>query len=118
MNAAAKLEKLRRCVLGGQLDAAAHVRKVVRGEHADSHVPWNEVSGRTRAALLLTQGAMAAERAKTMSEAPKVFGMVIMQDRIEDQGQWERMAQETSARSAIEAVAVPVPKPSDPKETP
>ena len=102
-----KVAKLRRIVLGSQLSAAKVVAKVVSGEHPDSSVPWKEASTQTRAALLLTQGTMAAQRAETMAEAPRAFGVVFMPPRIEGARDWE------AARPMIEATVVPARKEPD-----
>lgn len=62
---------------------------------------------RTRAALILVQGQLAADRAKQQAATPKVFGMVLMQGVVPDHGQWEQMAAQVSRGQAIEAVATP-----------
>lgn len=107
---AAKVDRIRRTLEGAQLDAAKHVRAVVRGEHPDSDVPWKEVTGRTRACLILAQGSMAADRAKTMSEAPRQLGVVVVHPRLEDTPanrlSWEAQAAALRDQRAIEAVPV------------
>lgn len=97
--------------MSAQLSAAAHVRSVVRGEHPDAHVPWLEVTGRTRAALMLAQGSMAAERAQVMSEAPRELGVIVVHRRLEDTPQnrvsWEADAKTLGEERALEAVPIP-----------
>ena len=80
------------------------------GYNPDADVPWNQLSGRTRAALILTQGAMAAERAKMQAEsAPTVLGMIVMPAQLSDPNEWEKSAArlaEARKQHAIEAQVV------------
>lgn len=72
-----------------KLDAAKHVAKVVNGEHPDSSVPWKEVTGETRASLILTQAALSEERVvKAAQTAPKTFGVVIINEKLPAK-EWE-----------------------------
>jgi hypothetical protein len=73
----------------------------------DADVPWKQATCRTRAALILTQGAMAAERAKNTAPPTQVFGMVLMQPRVDAHEEWERMAAAGGSGKVIEAVATP-----------
>lgn len=97
-----------------QLSAALRVRGLFLKEGEPGYNPdatgnWQDCSMRTRAALILVQGQLAAERAKQQAATPKVFGLVMMQQRVEDAGQWEQMAADVSRGQAIEAVATPTP---------
>lgn len=104
-----KVARLRRIVVGAQLTSAKHIAAVARGEHVDSSLPWKEASTQTRVALALTQGTMAAQRAETMAEAPRAFGVVVLPARIESAQDWEA----ARPRQAIEAVTVPTRKEPD-----
>jgi hypothetical protein len=104
-----KDERLRRLVVGAQLAAARVVASLfvppgTAGRNADADEPWKQCSTRTRAALLLTQGAMAAERAKQQGATTQVFGMVLMQGRIESHDEWEKMAAAAPRGKVIDAV--------------
>jgi hypothetical protein len=114
-----KLERLRQAIahdlVVAQRLAARKVRKFVGGEAPDSELPWNEVHGATRGALSLVQASLAAERANTMSQAPRALGVVVVHGRLEDTApnrlRWEASAAGLNAardEKAIEAVAVPV----------
>jgi hypothetical protein len=97
-------------LLAAQAQAARHLRTLADGTNPEAKEPAKMMSTRTKAALVLAQGSMAAERAKDMSQAPRVFGVVMMQPRIEDPRQWEAMAAAGGEPKAIEAVATPVEK--------
>jgi len=104
-----KDERLRRLVVGAQLAAARVVASLfvpagTAGRNADADEPWKQCSTRTRAALLLTQGAMAGERAKQQGATTQVFGMVLMQGRIESHDEWEQMAAAAPRGKVIDAV--------------
>lgn len=95
-----------------QWSAVAKVRGLFKqpgeeGYNPDAATNWQDCSMRTRAALILTQGALATERAKQQAATPKVFGMILMQSKVEDHGAWERMATAVSEGRVIEAEAVP-----------
>lgn len=95
-----------------QWSAVAKVRGLFVDEKAPGYNPdatanWQDCSMRTRAALILTQGALATERAKQQAATPKVFGMILMQQKIPDHAEWERMATAVSEGRVIEAEAVP-----------
>lgn len=95
-----------------QWSAVARVRGLYKepgeeGYNPDATANWQDCSMRTRAALILTQGALATERAKQQAATPKVFGMILMQQKIPDHGEWERMATAVSEGKFIEAEAVP-----------
>lgn len=107
-----KEERLAREIQRAQLTAAIRVRGLFlepgqSGFNPDALANWQDCSMRTRAALILVQGQLAADRAKQQAATPKVFGLVMMQQRVEDAGQWEQMAAEVSRGQAIEAVATP-----------
>jgi hypothetical protein len=115
-----KEERLLREIQAAQLSAVARVRGLFVPESDPRYNPdagrnWQECTTRTRAAIILSQGVLAAERARQQAIAPRVFGMILMQNRIEDPAEWERMAAETEGR-AIEAIATPATEPK--KETP
>ena len=97
-----------------QLTAAVRVRGLFSkpgtlGYNPDAERNWQDCSMQTRAALILVQGQLAAERAKQQAATPKVFGMVLMTPRLDDPRQWEAMAAEVSRGPVIEAVATPAP---------
>lgn len=107
-----KEERLLREIQKAQWTAVGRVRGLFRkpgepGYNPDAANNWQDCSMQTRAALILTQGALAAERAKQQADAPKVFGMVLMQPRLSDHGEWERMASAVSEGKVIEAEAAP-----------
>lgn len=118
--------RIREAVLGAQLAAARVVQglfeepETAAGDpnpayNDDAETPWKQATTRTRAALILTQGAMAAERARSTAPTAQVFGMVLMQPRVEDAGAWERMARgvaDAPAPKVIEAVATTSPAPA------
>jgi hypothetical protein len=95
--------RIREAVMGAQLAAARTVAGLFADPETpagdpnpayneDAHMSWKFASTRTRAALILTQGAMAAERAKRQGATTQVFGMVLMQPRVDSHDEWERMA--------------------------
>lgn len=107
-------ERLVREIQRAQLCAAGKVRGLFRrpgepGYNPDAAGNWQDCSMQTRAALILVQGSLAAERARQQAATPKVFGMVLMQSTIADPAEWERMAATVSRGPAIEAVAIPAP---------
>lgn len=107
-----KEERLAREIQRAQLTAALKVRGLFLepgqpGFNPDALANWQDCSMRTRAALILVQGQLAADRAKQQAATPKVFGMVLMQGVVADHGKWEQMAAEVSRGQAIEAVATP-----------
>lgn len=109
-----KEERLAREIQRAQLTAALKVRGLFvpqgsPGWNPDALQNWQDCSMQTRAALILVQGQLAAERAKQQAATPKVFGMVLMQSTIADPKQWEEMAAAVSRGQAIEAVATPAP---------
>lgn len=115
MTSKQRLAKLGKILLNTQLAAARVVQQVISGEHPDAHVPWKEASAQTRAAMLLAQASMAAERAKTISDAPRSFGVVVVSGRLEDtkdgRGEWELRAAKLKEQRSIEAIATPVKEP-------
>lgn len=58
----------------------------------DAMSNWQDCSMKTRAALDLVKQSLADERAKNTAPVTQVFGMVLMQPRLEDHAEWERMA--------------------------
>ncbi len=96
-----------------QLTAALRVRGLFvepgkQGHNPDALRNWQDCSMQTRAALILVQGQLAAERARQQAITPKVFGMVLMQSVEPDAGKWEQMAAMVSRGQAIEAsIAAP-----------
>jgi hypothetical protein len=113
-------KRIREAITGAQLAAARTVAglfvdpETPEGDpnpayNEDAEVPWKQATCRTRAALILTQGAMAAERAKQQAPTAQVFGMVLMQPRVEAHEEWERMAAATEPGKVIEAVVTPAP---------
>lgn len=108
-----RMARIRRTLIAAQRHASLYIEQVAKGEHADAQVPDAEKTVRTKVNMMLVQGTMAGERARALSEAPKIFGMVMMQARIEDPAQWERMHATVAAGKAIEAEVVPA-LPEDP----
>lgn len=121
MSEDARLNRLRDTIAkglaGAQEKALANIEKVLDPESAEGNATWSESSTRTRVSLSLVQASMAAERAKTMSQAPKQLGVVVVHARLEDTPQnrltWEQQAaalNEGRTQAAIEAVAVEKPE--------
>lgn len=81
-----------------------------KGYNPDAELPWKEATVKTRAALLVVQGEMAAQRARGEgAQTTNVFGMVMMQPRIESENEWEAFAKQVhgaSQQKAIEAAVV------------
>ena len=106
---AQKLSRLTGILLDTQVDSAKHMQRIVRGEHPDASTPWGDASSQTRAAALFAQASMAAERAKTVSEAPRAFGVVLVAGRLPDTTTgrlaWEADAAKLKEQRSIEAVA-------------
>jgi len=109
-----KADKLKRVVLGAQLSAAKKVAGLFKPDgdperNPDASATWNECSVATRAAIELTKGTMALERAKAANGGAdgtmRVFGIAVVPARIADRKDWERLAQEAE-RPAIEAQVV------------
>lgn len=97
MNGRWRQERANRVVAGACLDAARSVRGLFRkSDHPeyneDAERTWHECSVRTRAAIELTKGTMAAERARQQSEAPRAFGIVFMTPKITNEQDWEKFA--------------------------
>jgi hypothetical protein len=88
------------------------------GYNPDAEVPWKDSTTATRAALLLTQGVMAAERMKNAGNgAAAVFGVVMMQPKIESASEWETFAKQVHSQSQQAAIeAVVIEPPDDPDE--
>jgi hypothetical protein len=110
--------RIRKAVMGAQLAAARTVAGLFADPETpagdpnpdyndDAEMPWKLASTRTRAALILTQGAMAAERAKRQRATTQVFGMVLMQPRVDSHDEWERMAAAAAAPGKVIDVEVP-----------
>ena len=109
-----KAAKLKRVVLGAQLSAAKKVAGLFKPSNdpeynTDASATWNECSVATRAAIELTKGTMALERAKAANGGGdgtvRVFGIAVVPARIADRKDWEKLASEAE-RPAIEAVVV------------
>jgi len=104
-------------LLTAQLDAARHVREFVRGNLPDSKEPWKAVTGRTRAALIMAQGSMAMERAKTVQPTTQKLGVIIVERRLSDTPQnrldWEAEARALQESRIIETTAVPALPPKE-----
>jgi hypothetical protein len=116
---ARKIARIRQATAGPlahvQLKAVEHVNSLYAPDSPEGGVTWAEASVRTRVSLALVQASLAAERAQTMSQAPRELGVVVVHARLEDTPQnrlsWESQAQKLNEARAIEAVVVP------PKET-
>jgi len=100
---AGTVERIRSVIGSAQLIAAKHLRRVVAGETEDASE--TKLTGQTKAALVLVQGAMAAQRAEKQGGETRMFGVVVLQDRVEDHQAWEQMAASVQ-RPAIEAMAM------------
>jgi hypothetical protein len=110
-----KDERLRRLLQQTQLDAIRSVAGLFKqagepGYNVDAEKSWRELRGVTRAALELTKGAMAQERARTNAAAgPKQLGVVVVAPRIESAKQWEELAAQVDAgKPVLDVEAVPV----------
>lgn len=89
-----RVEKLRNEVQRAQLEAISKVRGLFKqageeGYNPDADATWKDCTVRTRAALALTQGTMAAERAKTAADAAPRLGVVVVPMQITDAKTWE-----------------------------
>ena len=102
---------LERCQMSAARTVAGLFKKEDEpGYNRDAEASWKDMRGVTRAALILTQGVMAAERAKVQSDAPRVFGVVVVPQRIDDRKHWEQLAADAGKPRAIEAAVVEVKK--------
>lgn len=105
-------ERLARDVQRAQVAAVRTVRGLFLkpgdpGYNRDASETWKDCRTVTRAALILTQGVMAAERAKqAAAAAPAAFNLVVMAPQIESAKDWEAFAASVD-RPAIEAVGLP-----------
>ena len=118
---ARKIARLRQGTAGAlvhvQNQAAAHLRdEVMPKDKPEGNATWAEASVRTRVSLTLVQASLAAERAQTMSQAPRELGVVVVHARLEDTPQnrlsWEAQASALNQARAIEAVVVPPKEPT------
>lgn len=103
-----RVNQIRWQLLAAQRQAAIYLHQVMTGVNSDSQLPDSEKPLRFTAAKILAQGAMAEHRAKQQAQAPKVFGVVMMQSRIEDPQAWERMHAQVAEGKAIDVEATPV----------
>ena len=111
---ARKIARIRQATSGPlahvQLQAVKHIGGLYDETSAEGGVTWAEASVRTRVSLALVQASLAAERAQTMSQAPRELGVVMYFPRLEDTPQnrlsWEEQARALNDARAIEAVAV------------
>lgn len=103
----AREARLAEVVERAQLAAARTVRGLFRkpdepGYNPDAASTWKDCRTVTRAALILTQGVMAAERAKQAAQtAPASFNLVIMPSQIESAKDWEAFAQQQVIEAAV-----------------
>jgi len=75
--------------------------------------PWEDRTVKDVYAAKVADLVGADKRAKRMSEAPRMFGVVVMQPKIENPSDWESFYQQKELESqsrgvAIEAIAKPV----------
>lgn len=98
---ASREDKLRTKLHYLQRKAARHLESQFTN---DGDRPWTERTVRDVCSLALAQGTMAAERARTTAEAPKVLGLVFMPPKIEGNREWEQLAASTG--KVIDAVAI------------
>ncbi len=108
-------ERLAAIVQSAQLAAVRTVRGLFRqpgapGYNHDAGATWKECRTVTRAALILTQGVMAAERAKSAAAAaPASFNVVVLPQQIDSAKDWAAFARQKAAqaaRPALEAAVV------------
>lgn len=111
----ANIERIRRLIPQLYLDSARLIAKVTSGEHPAAHE--TKMTNQIRAALVVTQGFMAAERARETANTPQQPGVIVVHARLEDTPQnrlsWEQEAARLSDSRAIEAVALPAKKETD-----
>jgi hypothetical protein len=87
-----RMARIRRTLLSGQQHAALYLQQLAQGIASEKDIPVAEMTMRMKACIELARGAMAMERARASAQVgPKLFGVVMMQDRISDEGRWERM---------------------------
>lgn len=114
MNAARK-ERLKNAIANDLVTltrrGTKHLKSLYDPASGEGPEKWSESSVRTRVALALAQSALAAERAKTMSEAPRALGVIVIERRLadtpENRNEWETEARQLADSRAIEAVTVP-----------
>ena len=92
--------------------AAEGTERFLNGLRSDT--PWEERTVGDVYAAKVVELVGADKRAKRMSEAPKMFGVVTVQPRIEKAEDWEAFYQQKELEGqrrgvAIEAIAEPVP---------
>lgn len=102
---AKKEARLRGVLHDAQMKAARRVRGLfVDPGHpdynADTAVPWNEASFGSRAALEMTKGTMALERAKAANgqQEQRSIGLVILPARAESIAEWEQRVKERNQK--------------------
>lgn len=110
----AKEERLKRVLMGAQLAAARKVRGLYLqpgdpGYNPDADVPWKEATTATRAALVLANASLAAERAKQDQRPQASFGVLFVPAALASSAEWQEEARrlQSPARPAIEVVAAP-----------
>lgn len=101
-----KAEKLQRVVMGAQLSAAKKVAGLYlpdddANQNPDAKKTWNECSVATRAAIELTKGTMALERAKAANgnQETRAIGLVILPARAESIEAWEQRVKERNSKA-------------------
>lgn len=109
-----RMQRIRNTLLHAQQHAALYVLQCAQGINSDSKQLWKDSTVQARYNLRLAEVFAAGERAKQVSAAPRVFGVVMMQARIEDPKQWEQMHADVADGKAIDVEAVPAALP--PKE--
>lgn len=87
-------------------DALEHVSAIVGGRSEEAGKAWAEATVRTRVSLEVCKALWAGERGRR-EEGPQPLGVVVLAQRIEDVGEWERRAREVSRQQAIEGKVLP-----------
>lgn len=106
MNRQARAEKIRDVLSKATIGAARHVRRLIDGTAPSAGD--TKLTNQDRAALALTAGHQAADRAQQLSTGPQRLGVVVVHARMEDTPQnrlsWEEQAAALRDQRAIEAV--------------
>jgi hypothetical protein len=94
---------IERDLLQLQAQAVKHQLEIMQDPRYDAE-KWSDRTVKTGASAKWVEVAAAEVRARKEAEGPRVFGMVLIQPKIEDKKSWEKFAVD-GGRPAIEAVS-------------